>query len=68
MTVFSFFPEQSFYVIHILLVCDIDLWLVLLLQGVPCPSMPRHNKPKRVDLFYSSWCIRAGNRQFGANS
>ncbi|KAL2600921.1 hypothetical protein AAZX31_10G162300 [Glycine max] len=28
-------------------------------KGVPCPSMPRHNKPKRVDLFYSSWCIRA---------
>ncbi|QHN83021.1 uncharacterized protein DS421_20g700980 [Arachis hypogaea] len=27
-------------------------------KGVPCPSMPRHNKPKRVDLHYSSWCIR----------
>ncbi|MED6222367.1 hypothetical protein PIB30_063619 [Stylosanthes scabra] len=27
-------------------------------KGVPCPSMPRHNKPKRVDLYYSSWCIR----------
>ncbi|RDY14303.1 StAR-related lipid transfer protein 7, mitochondrial, partial [Mucuna pruriens] len=28
-------------------------------KGVLCPSMPRHNKPKRVDLYYSSWCIRA---------
>ena len=22
--------------------------------------MPRKNKPRRVDLYYSSWCIRAG--------
>ncbi|KAL2325261.1 hypothetical protein Fmac_024319 [Flemingia macrophylla] len=28
-------------------------------KGVPYSSMPRHNKPKRVDLYYSSWCIRA---------
>ncbi|XP_044486285.1 uncharacterized protein LOC123211549 [Mangifera indica] len=27
-------------------------------KGVPFPSVPRRNKPKRVDLFYSSWCIR----------
>ncbi|KAJ1409284.1 START-like domain superfamily [Sesbania bispinosa] len=27
-------------------------------KGVPCSSMPRHNKPKRVDLYYSSFCIR----------
>ncbi|XLT13895.1 hypothetical protein HN51_059585 [Arachis hypogaea] len=32
-------------------------------KGVPCPSMPRHNKPKRVDLHYSSWCIRLGKRK-----
>ncbi|KAH7521016.1 hypothetical protein JRO89_XSUnG0131300 [Xanthoceras sorbifolium] len=30
-------------------------------KGVPCSSVPRRNKPRRVDLFYSSWCIRAGN-------
>ncbi|XP_077248402.1 uncharacterized protein LOC143888013 [Tasmannia lanceolata] len=28
-------------------------------KGVPCPSVPRRNKPRRVDLYYSSWCIRA---------
>ncbi|KAL9251380.1 StAR-related lipid transfer protein 7, mitochondrial-like protein [Drosera capensis] len=28
-------------------------------KGVPCPSIPRHDKPRRVDLYYSSWCIRA---------
>ncbi|XLT84980.1 hypothetical protein HN873_006733 [Arachis hypogaea] len=32
-------------------------------KGVPCPSMPRHNKPKRVDLYYSSWCIRPSKRK-----
>lgn len=31
------------------------------LQGVPYSSVPRRNKPRRVDLYYSSWCIRAGN-------
>ncbi|CAA7391262.1 unnamed protein product [Spirodela intermedia] len=28
-------------------------------KGVPYPSIPRRNKPRRVDLYYSSWCIRA---------
>ncbi|XAR52148.1 hypothetical protein NMG60_11020069 [Bertholletia excelsa] len=28
-------------------------------KGVPCPSVPRHDKPRRVDLYYSSWYIRA---------
>ncbi|KAK2998628.1 hypothetical protein RJ639_023587 [Escallonia herrerae] len=28
-------------------------------KGVPYPSVPRRNKPRRVDLYYSSWCIRA---------
>ncbi|KAA8526073.1 hypothetical protein F0562_007827 [Nyssa sinensis] len=28
-------------------------------KGVPFPSVPRRNKPRRVDLYYSSWCIRA---------
>lgn len=27
-------------------------------KGVPCSSMPRQSKPKRVDLYYSSYCIR----------
>ncbi|KAK4365570.1 hypothetical protein RND71_016928 [Anisodus tanguticus] len=29
-------------------------------KGVPSSSVvPRRNKPRRVDLYYSSWCIRA---------
>ncbi|KAL8053280.1 hypothetical protein ABFS82_05G061400 [Erythranthe guttata] len=28
-------------------------------KGVPCSSVPRRNKPRRVDLYYSSWFIRA---------
>ncbi|GFS44526.1 polyketide cyclase/dehydrase and lipid transport superfamily protein [Actinidia rufa] len=28
-------------------------------KGVPCPSVPPRNKPRRVDSYYSSWCIRA---------
>ncbi|XP_074583008.1 uncharacterized protein LOC141839203 isoform X2 [Curcuma longa] len=27
-------------------------------KGVPCSEIPRRNKPRRVDLCYSSWCIR----------
>ncbi|KAK6783513.1 hypothetical protein RDI58_021310 [Solanum bulbocastanum] len=27
-------------------------------KGVPCSSVPRRNKPRRVDLYYSSWFIR----------
>ncbi|GKA78092.1 RNA-directed DNA polymerase, eukaryota [Tanacetum coccineum] len=29
-------------------------------QGVPCPSVPRKQKPRRVDLYYSSWFIQSG--------
>ncbi|KAK4601119.1 hypothetical protein RGQ29_010623 [Quercus rubra] len=28
-------------------------------KGVPCSLVPRRNKPRRVDLYYSSWFIRA---------
>ncbi|OVA04698.1 START domain [Macleaya cordata] len=34
-------------------------------KGVPCTYMPRHNKPRRVDLYYSSWCIRAAESKNG---
>lgn len=27
-------------------------------KGVPNSSVPRKSKPRRVDLYYSSWCIR----------
>eukprot|EP00249_Psilotum_nudum_P015108 c25170_g1_i1 orf=635-1918(+) len=28
-------------------------------KGVPYLSIPRKHKPRRVDTYYSSWCIRA---------
>ncbi|KAL3499139.1 hypothetical protein ACH5RR_038232 [Cinchona calisaya] len=28
-------------------------------KGVPNSTIPRCQKPRRVDLYYSSWCIRA---------
>ncbi|KAF9600807.1 hypothetical protein IFM89_012546 [Coptis chinensis] len=28
-------------------------------KGIPCSTIARRNKPRRVDLYYSSWCIRA---------
>ncbi|KAF3778060.1 StAR-related lipid transfer protein 7 [Nymphaea thermarum] len=27
-------------------------------KGVPHPLVPRRDKPRRVDLYFSSWCIR----------
>ncbi|XP_022867897.1 uncharacterized protein LOC111387559 isoform X1 [Olea europaea var. sylvestris] len=30
-----------------------------LTKAVPCSSLPRRNKPRRVDVYFSSWCIRA---------
>ncbi|KAK6129375.1 hypothetical protein DH2020_036891 [Rehmannia glutinosa] len=40
-------------------------------KGVPCHSVPRRDKPRRVDLYYSSWYIQAvesrkGNGQLSA--
>ncbi|XP_022984573.1 uncharacterized protein LOC111482829 [Cucurbita maxima] len=34
-------------------------------KSVPCSSVPRCNKPRRVDLYYSSWCIRAAESKKG---
>lgn len=30
------------------------------LQGVPYPALPRRDKPRRVDLYFSSWVIKPG--------
>ncbi|KAK3043468.1 hypothetical protein RJ639_002047, partial [Escallonia herrerae] len=29
-------------------------------KGVPYPALQRHDKPRRVDLYFSSWVIRPG--------
>eukprot|EP00252_Welwitschia_mirabilis_P011343 TRINITY_DN254_c0_g2_i1.p1 TRINITY_DN254_c0_g2~~TRINITY_DN254_c0_g2_i1.p1 ORF type:complete len:433 (+),score=49.99 TRINITY_DN254_c0_g2_i1:404-1702(+) len=34
-------------------------------KGVPYPSLPRLSKPRRVDLYYSSWCIRPAKSRNG---
>lgn len=37
-------------------------------KGVPRPSVPRCNKPRRVDVYYSSWCIRPVESRNGDGS
>ncbi|PRQ60577.1 putative START-like domain-containing protein [Rosa chinensis] len=34
-------------------------------KGVPYPSIQRHDKPRRVDHYYSSWCIQAVESRHG---
>ncbi|KAL8134743.1 uncharacterized protein LOC141713060 [Apium graveolens] len=34
-------------------------------KGVPCPSIARRQKPRHVDLYYSSWFIRAVESRVG---
>ncbi|KAL5738778.1 hypothetical protein ACOSP7_031539 [Xanthoceras sorbifolium] len=34
-------------------------------QGVPSNTVPRRDKPRRVDLYYSSWCIQAAESRRG---
>lgn len=34
-------------------------------KGVPCASVPRKNKPRRVDVYYSSWFIHSVNSKKG---
>nr|GEV46479.1 START domain, START-like domain protein [Tanacetum cinerariifolium] len=36
-------------------------------KGVPCPSVPRKQKPRRVDLYYSSWFIRSVESKIGSD-
>ncbi|KAD4584227.1 hypothetical protein E3N88_21828 [Mikania micrantha] len=36
-------------------------------KGVPCHSVPRKQKPRRVDVYYSSWFIRSVKSKKGNN-
>jgi hypothetical protein len=47
--------------VHLLVVNKLALKKNLLLQGVPYLSLPKKEKPRRVELYFSSWRIRAGN-------
>lgn len=32
----------------------------IMFQGVPYPGLQKRDKPRRVELYFSSWVIRAG--------
>ncbi|KAL8210023.1 hypothetical protein R6Q57_006755 [Mikania cordata] len=55
---FPFFCSDREYIIgRRIWECDNGYYCVT--KGVHYPSVPRRTKPRRVDLYYSSWLIRA---------
>jgi hypothetical protein len=44
--------------------CDLRMLNNFHVQGVPYPSLPKKEKPRRVEVYFSSWRIRAGNLFF----
>ncbi|KAJ6822643.1 uncharacterized protein M6B38_386465 [Iris pallida] len=55
---FPFFCSDREYIIG-RRIWEVDGTYYCVTKGVPRLSVPRHKKPRRVDLYYSSWCIRA---------
>ncbi|XWS38056.1 hypothetical protein CRYUN_Cryun19dG0098200 [Craigia yunnanensis] len=55
---FPFFCSDREYIIG-RRIWELDGSYYCVTKGVSWPSIPRHNKPRRVDLYYSSWYIRA---------
>ncbi|KFK33976.1 hypothetical protein AALP_AA5G086000 [Arabis alpina] len=55
---FPFFCSDREYVIG-RRIWDAGRVFYCITKGVQYPSLPRQSKPRRVDLYYSSWCIRA---------
>ena len=55
---FPFFCSDREYVIG-RRIWDLGSTYYCVTKGVQYPSIPRHTKPRRVDLYYSSWSIRA---------
>lgn len=55
---FPFFCSDREYIIG-RRIWDAGRVFYCITKGVTYPSIPRRNKPRRVDLYYSSWCIRA---------
>ncbi|KAK8658346.1 hypothetical protein V6N13_036554 [Hibiscus sabdariffa] len=67
---FPFFCSDREYIIG-RRIWEVDGSYYCVTKGVSCPSIPRRSKPRRVDLYYSSWYIRAvesrrGNGQMTA--
>ncbi|XVF10177.1 hypothetical protein REPUB_Repub07fG0160200 [Reevesia pubescens] len=68
---FPFFCSDREYIIG-RRIWELDGSYYCVTKGVSWPSIPRRNKPRRVDLYYSSWYIRAvesrrGNGQLTAS-
>ncbi|KAJ6851446.1 uncharacterized protein M6B38_259055 [Iris pallida] len=61
---FPFFCSDREYIIG-RRIWEVDGTYYCVTKGVPRPSVPRQNKPRRVDLYYSSWCIRAVESRSG---
>ncbi|XP_060963562.1 uncharacterized protein LOC115716876 isoform X1 [Cannabis sativa] len=55
---FPFFCKDREYIIG-RRIWEIGRSYYCITKGVTCSSIPRRDKPRRVDLYYSSWCIRA---------
>ncbi|KAH0448154.1 hypothetical protein IEQ34_021954 [Dendrobium chrysotoxum] len=55
---FPFFCSDREYTIG-RRIWEVDGVYYCVTKGVPYSSIPRRKKPRRVDLYYSSWCIRA---------
>ncbi|KAE8712814.1 hypothetical protein F3Y22_tig00110223pilonHSYRG00072 [Hibiscus syriacus] len=67
---FPFFCSDREYIIG-RRIWEVDGSYYCVTKGVSRPSIPRRSKPRRVDLYYSSWYIRAvesrrGNGQLTA--
>lgn len=55
---FPFFCSDREYIIG-RRIWDAERTYYCVTKGVPCSSIPRQSKPRRVDLYYSSFFIRA---------
>ncbi|XVF53288.1 hypothetical protein PTKIN_Ptkin05aG0087400 [Pterospermum kingtungense] len=55
---FPFFCSDREYIIG-RRIWELDGSYFCVTKGVSQPSIPRYKKPRRVDLYYSSWYIRA---------
>ncbi|XVE64487.1 hypothetical protein DITRI_Ditri07aG0104700 [Diplodiscus trichospermus] len=55
---FPFFCSDREYIIG-RRIWELDGSYYCVTKGVSWPSIPRRDKPRRVDLYYSSWYIRA---------
>ncbi|KAG8661830.1 uncharacterized protein LOC110617309 isoform X2 [Manihot esculenta] len=61
---FPFFCSDREYIIG-RRIWELDGSYYCVTKGVPCSSVSRRTKPRRVDLYYSSWCVRAVESRMG---